>query len=114
MQRADADRVRFAAQLQVQVPRNADGTLEDGLRAVFERADLDIEVEDVEMAGIVPRLNDLAVEAEVRGRMVVSPEQASAEDVADRLADVFGVAEVDQCRLRQVPERPREPVLEYG
>lgn len=114
MHRADTDRVRFAAQLQVQVPRNAEGTLEDGLRTVLERADADLEVETVEMAGIVPRLNDLTVEAEVHGKLRAGPEKTTTDDVADILDDVFGVANVEQCRILQVPDGPREAVLEYG
>ncbi len=115
MQRTDADTVRFAAQLRVQVPRNADGTLEEGAAAVLERIDAVLDVEDVRLQGIVPRLNDLAADVEVHGRMRLDPAAENADEyVRVTLEDGFGVAVVQQCSLRQVPEAPRTPVLEYG
>lgn len=115
MQRADPDHVRFAAQLQVQVPRNAGGDLDDGVAAVLERIDEVVDVQDVELKGLVPRLNDLAVDAMVEGRMRLDPAVDDPQaHVRNVLADGFGVAAVEQCTLRQVPEVPRAPVLEYG
>lgn len=114
MQHADTDHVRFAAQLRVQVPRNADGTLEDGLRAVLDRSDADLDVETAELAGIVPRLNDLEVEARVTGQMNVGPDRQTPEQIAAQLEDTFGVAAVEQFRLRKMGETGRQPVPEPG
>lgn len=114
MQRIEPDHVRFAVQLQVQVPRNAGGMLEDGVAELLERIG-SVQVESVELHGLVPRLNDMAVDAEVHGRMRVPAGVDDAQAyVREKLADGFGVAEVEQCRLRQTPEDPQVPVLEYG
>lgn len=114
MQRIQPAHVRFAAQLQVQVPRNAGGTLEDGVVDLLERVET-VEVEAVELRGLVPRLNDMAVDVTVHGRMGVDADVEDAQGfVREQLADAFGVAEVEQCRLRQAPEDPQIPVLEYG
>lgn len=115
MQRTDADTVRFAAQLRVQVPRNADGTLEEGAAMVLQRVDAVLDVEEVHLQGIVPRLNDLTADVEVHGRLRLDPTTDDTDEyVRATLADGFGVAEVRQCSLRQIPDAPRTPVLEYG
>lgn len=115
MHRPDHDHRRFAAQLQVYVPRNARGTLDDGVVQVLERIGPLLEVEDVELQGVVPRLNDLAVEAAVEGRMRVDTDVHDPEAVVEQtLEGGFGVADVTRCSLRQAPAPQGTPVLEYG
>lgn len=55
-------RVGVTADLTVLVPRDANGGLEDGVEAVLERVD-GVAVGAVDVTGLTPRLNDLAVEA---------------------------------------------------
>jgi hypothetical protein len=80
----------------VRVARDADGTLADGAETQLARVDGVEVVEPVDVAGLEPRLNDLAVD--VRARVRVVEEAASREEteppdevVRKRLADGFGV-----------------------
>lgn len=115
MHRPDHEPRGFVAQLQVQVPRNTSGDLEAGVVQVLERIDPLLAVEAVSLQGLVPRLNDLAVEARVEGRMKL---EAGVDDpraqVERTLEGGFGVAGLAECTLRGVPADDRTPVFEYG
>ncbi|MFB6070765.1 MAG: hypothetical protein ABEJ76_07050 [Halanaeroarchaeum sp.] len=101
--------VRLEARVRVRVPRNDDGTLEDGLRTVLARVD-DVEhVDDVEMLDLTPRLNDMVVEARVAVRLA-----AAEEPPADRLAGGFGVDGVTVEHVSPVDAPGGSPRLEYG
>lgn len=87
------------ATVSVRVSEAAAGDLVAGARAQIERIN-GISVEELEIAGLQPGLNDttveavatLAVDAEARvADAAVDPEAVAPELVADRLADGFGV-----------------------
>jgi len=80
----------------VSVPRNAAGDLETGVRDRLGGADGVDAVEEVDLQGIRPGLNDLTVT--VSASLVVDD---SAETAA-RLEDRFGVSEVE-VELRTGP-----------
>jgi len=121
--------VRFDAQLQVQVPRNTPGTLDDGVMEILERIDAVERVEDVDLHGLEPRLNDLTVHAAVEGTLhldrldldlhaasVAGCAEAGRLDAAivDQLEEGFGVAVAADIHLRQAAEDLRSPAMEYG
>jgi len=75
----------------VRVARDADGTLADGAETQLARVD-GVEVLDgVDVAGLEPRLNDLAVDVEARVRVDEVDDGPPDEVVRQRLADGFGV-----------------------
>jgi len=78
------------ADLTVLVPRDAAGGLEGGTRNLLERID-GVEVREIDVTGVRPRLNDLAVEAEVD--LAVTVESGDDLEVVARetLAEGFGV-----------------------
>lgn len=87
------------ATVSVRVSQAATGDLVAGARAQIERID-GISVEELEIAGLQPGLNDTTVEAvatlavDEQARVAdaaVDPEAVAPELVADRLADGFGV-----------------------
>ncbi|ELZ54101.1 MULTISPECIES: hypothetical protein [Halorubrum] len=87
------------ATVSVRVSEAATGDLVAGARAQIERID-GISVEELEIAGLQPGLNDTTVEAvatlavDEAARVAdtaVDPEAVAPELVADRLADGFGV-----------------------
>jgi len=87
------------ATVSVRVSEAATGDLVAGARAQIERID-GISVEELEIAGLEPGLNDTTVEAvatlavDEGGRVAdaaVDPDAVAPELVADRLADGFGV-----------------------
>ena len=87
------------ATVSVRVSEAATGDLVAGARAQIERID-GISVEELEIAGLQPGLNDTTVEAvatlavDEQARVAdaaVDPEAMAPELVADRLADGFGV-----------------------
>ncbi|ELZ42060.1 hypothetical protein [Halorubrum tebenquichense] len=87
------------ATVSVRVSEAAAGDLVAGARAQIERID-GISVEELEIAGLQPGLNDTTVEAvatlavDEAARVAdaaVDPEAVAPELVADRLADGFGV-----------------------
>lgn len=77
------DHTRVAARLEV--PRDAAGDLQAGVRSKLDRAD-GVEVVDVDVLGLEPRLNDLTVEVEAILRFTGGDPRA--------IADLVGVHEV--------------------
>jgi hypothetical protein len=84
--------------LRVAVPRDAAGDLHAGVRSKLDGRD-GVDVTDVDVVDLRPRLNDLAVE------VVASVRLAPDAEVAD-LTDVVGVAEA-RPRERAVTDRDR-------
>ena len=80
----------------VSVPRNAAGDLETGVRDRLSGADGVDTVEEVDLEGIRPGLNDLTVT--VSASLVVD----DTGEVGARLEERFGVREVE-VRLRKGP-----------
>ncbi|WP_082224543.1 hypothetical protein [Halolamina rubra] len=80
----------------VSVPRNAAGDLETGVRDRLGGADGVDAVEEVDLQGIRPGLNDLTVT--VSASLVVD----DGAETAARLEDRFGVSEVE-VELRTGP-----------
>jgi len=78
------------AELTVLVPRDAGGGLEEDTAAVLERID-GVEVEDVDVTGVRPRLNDLAVEADVEVAVAVGNGDDVEAVARERLTAGFGV-----------------------
>lgn len=115
MHRPDPTRRRFDAQLEVQVPRNAGGTLEEGLKAMVEGVDSVRRVERVDLEGLIPRLNDLAVEATVEGVVEITRRQAGVEaDLVTALEDTFGIASVEECTVTEPVAKEQPQVMDYG
>ena len=82
------------AELTVLVSRNARGDLYDGVRDRLRKIADVHRVDDVEIRGLQPGLNDLTVE--VRARLVVRADApgegaADTDDVAARLTAGFGI-----------------------
>jgi hypothetical protein len=80
----------------VRVARDADGTLADGAETQLARVDGVEVVEPVDVAGLEPRLNDLAVDVRAQVRVVGEGDRRDGteppdEVVRERLADGFGV-----------------------
>ena len=73
--------------LRLEVPRDAAGDLHAGVRSRLARHD-DIEVLDVDVVGLQPRLNDLMVEVEASVRL--------APDAT--LSDLTGIVGVHEAR----------------
>ena len=115
MHHARSPTLRFEAALQVQVPRDAGGTLEDGVAAMVGRIDEIEAVDAVDLQGMVPRLNDVAVDATVEGRIRVDPgDEDPRTAVMAVLAAGFGVDTVEQCTVRRIADDSGTAALEYG
>lgn|GEM_PF-324206 len=80
------------ARMTVRVSQTASGDLAAGARAQLERVD-GVAVDDLSIVGLQPGLNDTTVEAvaTLSLRHGDQPGECAAENVADRLADGFGV-----------------------
>jgi hypothetical protein len=77
---------RVRADVRLLVARDAPGDVVAGARAVLDRADAVTAVEDLQVTGMRPGLNDLRVEASVTLRLAGRP-----ADPAATLTDGFGV-----------------------
>jgi len=77
------------ADLTVHVPRNANGTLEDGVEQLLHRVEVVHRIETVELTGVRPRLNDMAVGVSVE--VVLAADAADPPDVEAMLNDGFGI-----------------------
>ncbi len=95
---ATAHRVGVTADLTIDVPRNDQGDLVAGARAALARVDAVDAVDDVEVTGLTPRLNDLR--AEVEADLTLALERA--DDAREALADGFGV-DVETVRVHENP-----------
>ena len=92
-----APKIDATADLELQVPRGGDGTLQDGIVTVLGRSAAVDRTEVVAVNGVKPTLNDLRVDASVRLRVHlddgVEDERAA---VRDTVADQFGVQAVTE------------------
>lgn len=102
---AATHRLTAEAAVTVRVSQAAPGDLAAGARAQLERVD-GVSVDDLEIAGLRPGLNDTTVEATA----TLSVDEAAsveaddpAERVATRLADGFGV-DPDRVDLVDPPD----------
>lgn len=90
-----APTIDATADLELQVPRGGDGTLQDGIVTVLGRSAAVHRTEVVAVNGVTPTLNDLRVDASVRLRVhlddAVEDERAA---VRETVADQFGVRTV--------------------
>lgn len=81
--------VELTADLTVLVSRDAAGTIDDGARELIERVDR-VTVRELQVTGVRPRLNDMAVE--VRADLAVAVPDDDVETAArERLDDGFGL-----------------------
>ncbi|WP_115865039.1 hypothetical protein [Halorussus litoreus] len=91
----NALQIDATADLEVNVPRGDDGTLQDGVTTVLDRSGAVARAEVVDVNGVRPTLNDLRVDASVRVSVrldeTVEDERAA---VRDAVADGFGVQTV--------------------
>jgi len=83
--------VGVTADLTIRVPRDRDEDLEDGARRLLRRVDPVTEVQEIDLRGVQPRLNDLAIEVRAELRAELDPPDDDREAVEEALADGFGV-----------------------
>jgi len=96
------------ASMTVAVSRSAPGDLAEGAETTLARAAAVEAVESLDIRGIEPGLNDLAVEVDATVALAADAgEEAGA--VADALAERFGVGDVTVEGVRSVPPDVREP-----
>lgn len=104
--------VRVEAAVAVTVTRNANGDLEDGVATVLERTEAVESVQDVQLHGLTPRLNDMLVEATVV--LTLTAQRDDEHDPETVLADGFGVNTVDVVRVDLPGVVDEAPAAEYG
>lgn len=86
------EEVGVAADLTLLVTRDDQGTLEDGALDRVTAVEAVADVDEVDVTGVRPRLNDLAVEAAVDLTVAVDPTARDAEAAAvEALEEGFGV-----------------------
>ncbi|PSQ15856.1 hypothetical protein BRD00_12635 [Halobacteriales archaeon QS_8_69_26] len=86
------EEVGVTADLTLLVTRDDQGTLEGGALDRVTAVDAVTDVEHVDVTGVRPRLNDLAVEAAVDLTVAVDPTARDAESAAvEALEEGFGV-----------------------
>lgn len=85
--------VGVTADLTIRVPRDRDEDLEDGARRLLRRVEAVTEVEQIELQGVQPRLNDLAIEVRAELRFEVEPPDCEDGATVEReLDDGFGLS----------------------
>lgn len=82
--------IGVSADLTVQVPRDAAGDLDAGVRRALARIDAVHAIEAVEVRGLTPRLNDL--QAEVTAELTLALDRPEPEAARKALDDGFGVS----------------------
>lgn len=92
--------VGVTADLTVEVPRNGRGDLQSGVETQLHRVAGVATVDDVDVTGITPRLNDLTADATVR--VTVDVDRPDADAVTTVLGDGFGIT-VRDVRLDDPP-----------
>jgi len=92
--------VGVTAELTVDVPRDAAGSLEAGVTAVLRRVAAVEAVEAVDVTGLTPRLNDLRADVTAELRLAVDPPDETT--ARDALAEGFGVV-VERLDAEQPP-----------
>lgn len=103
------------ATLTILVARDAAGSLLEGARTRIERVDGVAAVEDLDIHGVRPGLNDLTVEATAairlepdppgEGRRPTGRERLDPEEAAALLADGFGVKRAVVRRVAPAEQR---------
>lgn len=73
------DAARIAVRIRVEVPRDCDGDLHDGVEAKLARSATVGRITDLDLGGVRPRLNDLSVDATARIRTAASPSALRAD-----------------------------------
>jgi hypothetical protein len=84
--------VGVTADLTIRVPRDSDDDLEDGARRLLRRVGAVSEVQEIELQGVQPRLNDLAIEVRAELRLEVDPPDDEDAAVERELDDGFGLS----------------------
>jgi len=84
--------VGVTADLTIRVPRDRDEDLEAGARRLLRRVDAVSEVQEIELQGVQPRLNDLAIEVRAELRFEVEPIDDEDAAVERQLDDGFGLS----------------------
>ncbi|MFC4356923.1 hypothetical protein ACFO0N_03055 [Halobium salinum] len=79
------------AEMRVLVSRNGRGDLHDGVHQRLRRVDGVLEVEAVDVSGLRPGLNDLAVDLVATLRLRPERPDADGDALAAQLRDGFGV-----------------------
>lgn len=101
-----APTIDATADLELQVPRGRDGTLQDGIVTVLDRSAAVDRTEVVAVNGVTPTLNDLRVDASVHLRLhlddAVEDERAA---VRETVADQFGVRSVTDVETERRRDR---------
>ena len=90
--------VQVRATLEVLVTRNARGDLTDGVHDRLRKVAVVDTVEDVEISGLTPGLNDLRVEATADLRLSPATTDADAATLEALLEEGFGVCDADVSR----------------
>lgn len=83
----DNEPARIEVRVRVEVPRDCDGDLRDGVEAKLARPSTVDRLVEFEVHELRPRLNDLSVDATAQFRTAASPEALHAE-----LEDLVGVS----------------------
>ena len=83
--------VGVTADLTVRVPRDRDENLADGAPRLIGRVDGVREVPEIELQGVQPRLNDLAIEVRTELTLELDPDEDGAAVAQRRLDDGFGL-----------------------
>jgi hypothetical protein len=92
--------VGVTAGLTVNVPRDAAGNLEAGVTKVLRRVDELDAIEDLDVTGLTPRLNDL--QAEVTAELTLALDRTEDEAARAALDEAFGVT-VERLAAEQPP-----------
>jgi len=103
----DPPELVVSAELDLLVPRNAHGTLAEGVVDVLTGIDGVLEVDEPTITGVVPRLNDLQVAVTARPTLSVGRCDDPEAAASDLLAAGFGVQRVD---VERTGERTRRRV----
>lgn len=90
--------IEVETRLEIEVPRNGAGDLQDGIRSKLDRSATVDRITALEVIGIQPRLNDLSVGAIARFRTT-----ETAGTVREDLDDIVGVRGVTVDAIDQVP-----------
>ncbi|MDJ1434498.1 hypothetical protein [Halostagnicola sp. A-GB9-2] len=86
----------FAVGLVVRVPINATGSLVDGARRVLERVEVVEVVDDPQVRGLEPGLNDITVELDVRLELSIDERGEDTALARRRLESGVGVLTVER------------------
>ncbi|MFC4553153.1 MULTISPECIES: hypothetical protein [Halorussus] len=98
-ERIHARTIHVTADLELEVPRGRDGTLQDGITAVLRRSAAVERTEVAAVRGVKPTLNDLQVDATVR--LTVRLDESVDDEraaVRETVADQFGVRSISEVR----------------